>query len=329
MRLIEYNIYKGNQRNASSKAKNDVSDILQSRGFSKLYKPANSRMLRIFQQLWATLFKVRKSVIFIQYPSQISFFYKLLSKKRNTIKIALLHDVQALRGLDKLENEIKTLNYFDAIISHNDKMTEILKENGLHKPIVNINIFDYLIDNGCKVNGVYDRYTVFFAGNLQKSEFLSNLNDISGVTFNIYGAYFKGINSIKDQDNVNYKGSFSPEELISNIEGGWGLIWDGDCLETCSGTNGEYMRYNNPHKVSMCIVSERPVIIWSQSAMAPYIKSKGLGICIDRLDDIFEAINQIGEQEYKQIVARIKEEKKKLIHGENLSRCIDKLIKSY
>ena len=78
------------------------------------------------------------------------------------------------------------------------------------------------------------------------------------------------------------------------------------------------MRYNNPHKVSLCIISERPVIIWREAAMANYIQKKGLGICVDRLTDLPDVINKITEVEYNQILNNVKIEKKRLANGESL-----------
>ena len=157
-------------------------------------------------------------------------------------------------------------------------MTKYMKGNGVKSKIVELDIFDYLLDSKIKINELFDMNEVFFAGNLAKSEFLGELSKIGKVKFNLYGLEFDGLEKIKSQTNVEYKGSFMPEELISNLEGGWGLVWDGNSIETCSGLSGEYLKYNNPHKVSMCIVSERPVIIWNKAAMADYIVNNGLGI---------------------------------------------------
>ena len=40
-----------------------------------------------------------------------------------------------------------------------------------------------------------------------------------------------------------YFGSFLPDELPVALEGGFGLVWDGDSAETCSGVFGEYLRF--------------------------------------------------------------------------------------
>lgn len=324
MKLIEFNAYKSSERNASSKAKNDVSSILKSLGFKDLYTPSRHRMIRILQQLWSIIVIPSDTILFIQYQSHIPLIYKLLSFKKKVKKIAILHDVESLRGSIAAENEIELLNSFDVIIDHNERMHKYLVNNGLKTFIQDIHIFDYLLDKKITIHANYDKHSIFFAGNLSKSVFLQHLADLNNLHFNIYGATFEGINKIIEQQNITYKGSFSPDELISNIEGGWGLVWDGNDLSTCFGINGEYMRYNNPHKVSLCVVSERPVIIWSHAAMADYINSRGIGICVDNLSDLYDKIKSIDDTEYANMLQNVKAEKERLINGQNLKDCMKK-----
>ena len=324
---IEYNIYARDERNASSKAKQDVSVILSHLGYKKLYNPSKYQIVRLIQQFFSIILLPQKTEIFVQYHSNLSLFYKLLNYKSKVKKIAIIHDLESLRKIIPIEKEIALLNGFDAIISHNRKMTEFLKANGVDKPLHDLNIFDYLLDNKICVNNNLSRNEVFFAGNLAKSEFLLKLNKIPNITFNLYGTAFSGIERIKCQINVCYKGAFTPTELISYIDGGWGLVWDGDSLETCSGLTGEYLRFNNPHKVSMCIVSERPVIVWKQSAMADYILKKNIGVAIENLYELFEVIGNISEYQYHNMLDNVKAEKERLIKGQNLIESLNYINK--
>lgn len=325
---LEYNAFKSDSKNASSKAKKDISSILHRLGYNDLYQPSNKRMIRIVQQIKALFFIPKDSCLVVQYPSHLPFFYNLLfSLKKKCKKIAVVHDVESLRGAMDIKKEIGILNGFDVIICHNNTMRDYLISKGLKRTIFEIQVFDYLLDRCVKTNQNFEKFSVFFAGNLVKSTFLQKLWQLKGVHFNIYGAYFEGIEKIKNQVNVIYKGAFSPEELIPNIVGGWGLVWDGESLDTCSGLSGEYLKYNNPHKVSMCIVSERPIIIWSQSAMAPYIKEKGIGICVDSLLDIQSTIDSISDADYIEMLKRVKKEKTRLIEGKNFIESLEKCEK--
>lgn len=326
MLQIEYNLFVRDGRNASSKAKQDVSVILNRAGFCKLYNPSTYRWIRILQQFFSILFIPKGTVLFIQYKANISFFYRLLRYKKRVHKIAIIHDLESLRGLCTINEEITILNSFQTIISHNPQMTIWLRSKGLDREIIDLNIFDYLLDDSIKCNTIYNKNTVFFAGNLVKSKFLMDLNLIKNVIFNIYGGEFDGIKRLSSQGNVSYKGSFSPDHLIAIIEGGWGLVWDGDSIETCSGATGEYMKYNNPHKVSMCIVSERPVIIWSKSAMAEYILSHKLGIVVESLTDLPDRIKHVSDNEYNEMLSNIRLEKKDLVKGKKLGEILSGVV---
>lgn len=318
MKKIQYNIYERDTKDASGKAKTDVTKILLEHGFQKLYQPSKYRLLRIIQQFLAILFLPKDTFLFVQYKANISFFYRMLQHKKNIKKLAIIHDLESLRGLIPVKEEIDILNGFQTIISHNPHMTKWLKSKGLGSEIVDLNIFDYLLDDSVICNQNYDKNIVFFAGNLIKSKFLMDISSIPQIQFNIYGGKFDGIKKMISQRNVSYKGAFSPSQLIANVEGGWGLVWDGDSLEICTGVAGEYMKYNNPHKVSMCIVSERPVIIWSQSAMADYILSHKLGIVIDSLLELPEIIKQVSDDEYAEFLSSIRLEKENLVSGRKL-----------
>jgi len=326
MQLVEYNSFIAEGRNAASKAKQDVSVILHRMGCRNLYNPSKNRLVRIIQQACSLFFLSKSTLLFIQYPSNIPFFYRFLRHKKKIKTIVIIHDLESLRDRREKEIELDLFNGFDYIISHNPSMTKYLTDNGVIKPIYNLMIFDYLLNDKIQINSMFGKKTVFFAGNLSKSFFLRELHKILDINFNLYGVSFNGIKEIESQQNVCYKGSYSPDQLIFNIEGGWGLVWDGDTLETCSGVTGEYLRYNNPHKVSMCIVSERPIIIWRKSAIADYIVANGLGIVVDSLLELPSILSSIPESVYHNMVDNVKKEKSRLVKGASLKTVIDKIL---
>lgn len=323
---IQYNIYTDNSSNASGKAKKDVSTILTQYGFQNLYTPSKYRFVRVLQQLYSIIMLPSDSILFIQYHANISFFYKLLSKFHKVDKYAIIHDLESLRGNISLRDEISMLNYFDIIISHNSDMTDYLIKNGVKSKIYTLDIFDYLLDTNSIIELSYEHNSIFFAGNLKKSAFLNKMESLDGVKINLYGAPFKGLEHIIQQKNISYKGSFAPEDLITNIDGAWGLVWDGDSINTCDGINGAYLRYNCPHKVSMCIVSERPIIIWKEAAMAKYITDNKLGVAVNSLLEIPQTLSNISESEYEIILQNVKAEKHRLINGEKLKYILNQIL---
>lgn len=325
MRYLQYNLFERDTKNASGKAKNDVSAILRKYGFQNLYNPSANAYIRLAQQFFSILCIPKESFMFVQYPANLNVFYKILSLKK-CFKVAIIHDLESLRGFIDVQQEITILNMFNVVISHNSKMTEYLKENGLKTKVFELQIFDYLIMDNNLVNSNYKKDEIAFAGNLQKSEFLCKLDRLSGLNFKIYGVPKEIGDSLHHLNNIDYKGAFPAEKLIEVIQGGWGLVWDGDTVDTCNGVNGEYMKYNCPHKVSMYIIAERPVIIWEKSAMAEFVKENNLGVVINSLVDLPALINGIRNEEYLEYLDSVRKLKKILVEGKSLGNIIEKLI---
>ena len=86
---------------------------------------------------------------------------------------------------------------------------------------------------------------------------------------------------------------------------GFGLVWDGNSADTCSGNTGDYLRYNNPHKLSMYLASGLPVIIWSQAAEAPLVLEKGVGIAVSSLREIPEVLSGVDAVRYGKMRERV------------------------
>lgn len=318
---IQYNVFERDTQNASGKAKKDVCRIMAGNGFSYLYHPNKYRGIRVLQQISAICRLKQNTCLFVQYPANIDICYKLLSRKEKIKSIAIIHDLQSLRGLRNLQEEIALLNGFDVLISHNPAMTSFLRGHGVRSKTIELGFFDYLLDTAEEVSQRYDRNRIAFAGNLNKSVFIGNIGEIEGLHFSLYGPC--AVNSFPE--NAEYMGSYSSEEIISRIVGGWGLVWDGDSLDTCSGINGRYLQYNCPHKSSMYIVAERPVIIWNKAAMADYVVSHHLGVAIDSLHDMRSVIDSISDDDYSLMLANVRALKQVLIHGGQLNRVINSL----
>lgn len=325
MERVQYNVVERDTRNASGKAKVDVTKILSRNGFKKMYRPSAYRPIRVAQQLGAISRMKENSCVFVQYPANIDFCYRALAKK-HCRKVAIIHDMESLRNEKTVEEEMSILKMFDIIISHNQRMTDYMRQNGITGEIIELNIFDYLMDGDFKVIENHDKSCVAFAGNLSKAGFLSGLNEIGDIKFLIYGNEVPGIDRIRNQENVEYKGSFASDKLLEVLEGGWGLVWDGDNLDACSGTTGEYMRYNCPHKVSMYVATERPIIIWEGAAMSKYVVSHKLGISVPSLRALREAVSRVSDTEYNEMLCNIRNEKDRLIKGGTLEEILRKYI---
>ena len=327
---------------ALNKARNDIERILFSYSeyeYLDFYLDIDSSKtptIKSINELIKLIWKIKSNdYIYCQYPfflrpNKMRVVMTYLKKLKKMTLVAIIHDIDSLRwgrGKEKIKEEINFLNKFDYIISHNDSMTHWLRENRCKSQIIELEVFDYLIDNNLdsKNNRTTD---VVFAGNLdiKKSKFIYDLinSEKIGFKLNLYGPNF---NSDIKNDSIKYCGSFPSNKLIENIEGKFGLIWDGESIETCTGFLGEYTKYNNPHKASMYIAAELPIICWKDMAISKFVEKNRIGICIDKLENINYELDRIDDKEYKAMLENVRKIKKKISVGYYSECALDKVNK--
>ena len=159
------------------------------------------------------------------------------------------------------------------------------------------------------------------AGNfdIKKAKYARQLPD--NPEFSIFGINFEEENL---PQNVHYKGAFSPEELPYYLEGGFGLVWDGDSPYTCSGMFGEYLKMNNPHKASLYLASGFPIIVWRQSALSDFVTKNNCGILVDSLFEIAERLDSISNDEYEELIRNSKKIGDNIRNGHYLKVALEK-----
>lgn len=195
------------------------------------------------------------------------------------------------------KSEADLFRMSDVLIVHNEKMKEKICSLGIDPgKIVCVGVMDYLRDDEPK--DVDKRFSpdgpVVFCGNLLRSK--SGFAYVLGDDFKIdlYGPGFTG----RTSEKVNYRGVFTSLELMDVITGSFGLVWDGTSVKTCTGACGEYLSYNNPHKMSHYLASGMPVLIWKGAALAEFVTAEGCGIAISSLDEIPGILQSVSPEEY-------------------------------
>ena len=330
--MIYFTAYEESLRNtAGAKAPTDIKVLCLKKGyqFAKVLPPPEN-MPDLLQKAWKMNYcrKFWKNleakmqagdVLLYQHPMYISKFLAeraLVSLKKKGVKlIALIHDLETLRGgiegLIKDENgsvgdnvENKLLHLFDVIICHNESMKSCLIKKGFSdSQLVCLGIFDYLTEHTVRHEKRDPLPSVAVAGNLHKGkcEYIYHIFD-KGNNPNLKLHLF-GVNYEEEGANPNqiYHGSFPPQELPSHLEGQFGLVWDGASAETCAGNTGAYLRFNNPHKCSLYLASQLPVIIWNESALAGFITDNKVGITVSSLYELESAISAVTDAEYAEM----------------------------
>jgi putative glycosyltransferase len=339
----KYFIYEefGSDSTAATKAPNDLQEIFKKNKFLELVKikkevSKNKKYISILKNILISLSKLKKGdVIIFQFPfATNNKFKKMLLKlcKYKAVKtIFLMNDLESLRyNLSNcgLIDKEKYLFQADVIICHNRRMKEYLIACGIGKDkLIELEIFDYLVDILDVKNRKNDNLEVTIAGNLSpiKSGYIYKLiQTVTGININLYGPYFSSTDKINK--NIIYKGSVEPDKLPFEIQGDFGLIWDGDEIITCSGITGNYLRYNNPHKTSLFLVAGMPIIVWEHSAMRDFVENNGVGIVIDDLNSLEEKLLGVSDEEYISMKRNVKIISNKLREGYYTSTAIERAL---
>ncbi len=333
-----------NRYNAGSKAREDVDAIVTGMGAEPINcifdftdnRTSSNRIQKLLYHFktasaWKRQLKSIEpnSTVIFQFPVKahtILFSSVLASLKKRHIKtIAIVHDLDTLRnamfygsthGYRIKQEEINALKQYDCVIAHNEKMIHSLTEKfGVDRNrLISLEIFDYLIPEGIvkpSETDISQRNSIIIAGNLDRDKCGYAYALPKEPAFELYGANYGGDYA----DNVHYNGKFHPDELPAHLHGGFGLVWDGDQTTGCTGIFGEYLKINNPHKVSLYLACGIPVIIWEEAAISSFVKKNNCGIVVKSIESIAEVLSGISEEEYKQMKQNAMQTGKKLREG--------------
>ena len=324
--------------NAGSKARNDVEAILQEMGCvpfehieerrypSKLRKLCAKASPAYLRKL-AHLAGFRGQRLILQYP----FYYDAVTLRclrrlvRQNHTLLVVHDVDALRHFGRVSeaDELAVLRSAACLIVHNAQMAAELRARGVRTPMVELGVFDYLLDAPYPAQERHLTPSVAFAGNLAKSRFLQDASFLQlPLDAHLYGVGFDAARF--PGERIHYHGSFPPDRVPYEMEGSFGIVWDGTSAGTCTGPMGEYLRYNNPHKLSLCLAAELPVITWREAAIAHFVEAQGIGFTVDALTDIPAHIAALSEADYEAYRENLRPLQQEACTGQFLRRALAK-----
>ena len=331
-----YQIWEYIKKNniAGSKAREDVRDIAGSIGYQVLKvhcsigeKGTSVGMCsdQLIRKEWMHHFNIMEenSFLLIQGPIGTRLPKELiLQKKRekNIHIIYLIHDVEILRRIGYTEirdEEFEIINEIsDRLIVHNESMKKFYVDCGVkQEKLISLQIFDYLSTTD-PVSKSFER-SVIIAGNLslEKSQYLKELKELNSIKIHLYGVNFSD-EITKNANNIEYHGSVPSDIIPEKFMKGFGLVWDGNRIDTCSGNTGSYLRYNNPHKLSLYLSAGLPVIIWNEAAEKLFVMENQVGFTVHSLYEIEEKLNNLTEKDYFHFVEHAEHMAKKLKAGE-------------
>lgn len=276
-------------------------------------------------------FKVQSGdIILLQYP--VKKYFSLICRiahHRGAKTIALIHDLGCMRRKKLTEQqEINRLMYADAVIASNAVMMQWLKDKGYSKMLDYLGLHDYLSDSVSPPPVPHSPLKVVYAGTLamRKNAFLMEMaKQVNNYELVVYGNH-KDLPHLQTGGHIKVNPFLSADRFIREVEGDFGLVWDGDSLDTCSGHFGEYLRWNTPHKVSFYIRAGLPIIVWRQSAVAPIVQQEGIGICIDSIEELNDLLPSITPEQLSEMHQRVAIVSSRMAHGDYLKEAVYRIL---
>lgn len=332
---ISRNYY--NLSTAGNKAKTDYESILLSMGACNLGLPCRISSNKFYAFFYNLLSMLKASIcmrkgdtIVLQYPIKKYFaFICNIAHLKGAKTISLIHDLGSFRRKKlTIPQELKRLGHTDYVIATNESMRQWLILQGFHKPMGALGVHDYIssapVPSSTYMHQDKDAWNIVYAGslNLRKNAFILKMKEIdNNFKFHLYGN-MPDYNAIAEDKNIIWHGFVQADNFISQVKGDFGLVWDGDSLDTCSGNYGEYLRWNSPHKVSFYLRAGLPIIIWKEAAVAPIIVKEGVGIAINSLSELNDIFQTLSKEDLAQMKTRAREMAKKLNEGHFLKSAL-------
>lgn len=303
--------------NAWGKAPADVIRTLKSTGAQPIFIIIPNLKIKILNVAWG-VFNTLKVALRIQtedelyiqhYNHYLNFLVNIIKWKHITLNY-IVHDLNFIRcgnnepGNSKNRKEINFLRKMDNIFVHTEVMSQILHSYNVKAKLKIMYLFDYYSSTPMldEKQIISLKNVIAFAGNLNKSPFLNQLacsNIQHDIKYRLYG--LPPEHEFQENNQIEYMEAFSPSDT-GKVQAGWGLLWDGDSIETCSGWSGEYLKINSSHKLSLYLACGMPIIVWEKSSLASWLSNQGVCIIVSSLKDISMSINEISEQCYMQMV---------------------------
>ena len=336
---ISRNYY--NLTSAGNKAKTDNEDTLAEMGAVNLglRRTVNdSKILAFFLDLVGVIracFSMRKGdVLLLQYPVKKYFsFLCNVARWKGAKTVSLIHDLGSFRRKKlTVEKEISRLSHADYIIASNENMANWLMAHGMKQPVGALGLFDYRSASHCqRTTAENTTPRVVYAGalSMRKNSFLVELSKTLSQWHLLVCGNKDGLRGLQPNPRVTYSGFVPSEEFIKGIDASFGLVWDGDSLDTCSGEYGNYLRWNSPHKVSFNLRAGLPVIVWKESAVAPIIRKYGCGIAVGSLRELDDILPRLSQADYLKMRQNAIEMAERLNQGHFLREALKNVFNEF
>lgn len=302
------------------RARTDIETVMESLGFENIGFSRTTHRNGLIHGVRNTLGVIKAmraigpgDVVVLQYQMKLYATVCRHAHRHGAKVICLIHDLDSFR--DKAltpGQEIPLLNMADVLLTHNHSMRAWLKDHGCTAKMIDYEIMDYLPGNSGTPHPPRPdgSWSLFFVGNLSPAlnDFLYQLAAIIPER-DIY-LYGSELDTAKASTlpNLHFMGLLDDTDIIARHQGDFGLSWYGLSLDDGVGKVGEYMSYNNPHKVGLYLRCNAPVVVWRRAGRAEFILQQDAGIAVSSLRQLDQALTAITPERYRamlQGVARV------------------------
>jgi hypothetical protein len=85
---------------------------------------------------------------------------------------------------------------------------------------------------------------------------------------------------------------------------------------------------NKPHKASLYIRCNLPLIVWDECALATFVTENKIGIAIGSLTELDTVLPAISAESYKEMKENVKKINERVATGYYISKALNEAVKS-
>lgn len=262
----------------ATKPKDDIAKIAAKQGWNVLEIDRASQGT-VAENLTVDL--TSSDIIVHQFPSYLPLAFEENFQKAvqetGAKFIVLIHDFEPLRLSERQdsEREYDLLKRADGLVVHTDDMAKAL---AMPVPTFILGLFDYLTDR--PIPERTPSQNLIFAGTLTKATWLKTFP----LPIKVYGNLPRKWSSVDLPPTLELQDVLPQDTAPANLPDGIGLVWDSDYSQTTHYQS--YQQLNSPHKLSLYLAAELPVILPSISPFANFITHHQLGANLDDLSQL-------------------------------------------
>jgi hypothetical protein len=265
-------------------------------------------------------------LLVMQYPYLPARHYRLarfalhMLRWKGITTAAMVHDLPSLQRLDDMNARAcdqLILPGFDALIVPSERMEAYLRAQGLTMPMHVMDCFDYVTDGPLPVRKKSRKLCI--AGNLsaEKSGYLKGIGKIP-MEWQLYGTSWSG----KSSSRLVYHGAIDANAAPNEMDGSYGIVWDGSEIDRVNGAAGAYQLLSNPRSLSAYLAAGMPVMIWRNAAAAQFVRQHEVGLLVDSLREIPERVRSLTEADYAHLAENARIVGMQLRKGENTRQAL-------